>query len=346
MSGGVDSSVSAILLKEQGYEVIGATMSLWDDEKEEGGCGSSAAVEDAKKVCEILGISHYVFDFRETFQSCVIRDFIECYQNAMTPNPCIECNKYLKFRAFYQKAQELGCEYMATGHYAKVEYCEKYQQYVLKAAKAEKKDQSYVLYNIPKDLLPHILFPLSDFDNKDQIRELAMKKGLTIANKPDSQEICFIPDNDYGKFLREYGNQKVKTGNIVNQKGEVIGKHKGLIYFTIGQRKGLGITWPVPLYVIELDPKRNEVVVGEEKELYTQELVADQLNYLLMEDQQGPIEIKAKIRYSSKPAEATLYKEAAEARVKFKTPQRAVTKGQSVVFYIEDSIVLGGGKIK
>ena len=218
MSGGVDSSVAAILLKEQGYEVIGATMKLWKNPqiKED-----DSIIEDAKKVCEQLEIQHYIFDCQKEFENNVVNYFISSYQKGKTPNPCIECNKHLKFNYFYQKAQELGCEYIATGHYAKIEYSEKYQQFIVKKSNAGKKDQSYVLYNIPREILSKVLFPLGKFENKEQIRKIAEQKGIKTANKPDSQEICFIPDNNYGKFL-ENRLGKPKKGNIVNKTGKIL----------------------------------------------------------------------------------------------------------------------------
>lgn len=263
MSGGVDSSVSAVLLKEQGYEVMGATMRLWDKQKDE---KMNPSIRDAKKVCDKLHIPHYVFDARERFNQKVIQDFIECYERACTPNPCIECNEFLKFGFFYEKAKELGCDFIATGHYARKEYSNKYQQYVVKRAKAEKKDQSYFLYRISKEILPAIIFPLQDFEEKKQIRQIASKIGLDIWEKPDSQEICFIPDNCYPDFLFE-NRVATKQGKIVTKQGEVLGTHKGLIYYTIGQRKGLGISYSEPLYVIGLDKQKNQVIAGTQKEL-------------------------------------------------------------------------------
>lgn len=338
MSGGTDSSVAAILLKEQGYEVIGATMILWENENS---CSSLQTVKDAKTVCDALNIEHHVFEFKEEFKCSVIKDFIDCYNNAITPNPCIECNKHLKFKAFYKKAMELGCDYIATGHYAKTEYSEEYKQYVLKESNAGKKDQSYVLYGIPKEIISKILFPLGIFENKEQIREIASKYNLSVANKKDSQEICFIPDNNYEKFILENSNIKPKKGNIVNKKGEILGKHNGLINYTVGQRKGLGISNEVPLYVIELDKKNNQVIVGEEKEIYNDELCATNLNYLI--DLQDGQEVEAKIRYNSKKAIATFYKiDENNIKLKFKEPQRAITKGQSVVIYLNDTVAAGG----
>lgn len=341
MSGGVDSSVSAVLLKEQGYEVMGATMHLWAKQKDE---KMNLSIRDAKKVCDKLQIPHYVFDARERFNQKVIQDFIECYERACTPNPCIECNEFLKFGFFYEKAKELGCDFIATGHYARKEYSNKYQQYVVKRAKAEKKDQSYFLYRISKEILPAIIFPLQDFEEKKQIRQIASNIGLDSWEKPDSQEICFIPDNCYSRFLLE--NKVVtKSGNIVTKQGEVLGTHKGLIYYTIGQRKGLGISYSEPLYVIGLDKIKNQVIVGTQKELYGNHLIATNLNFLLDIPLSQPIEVLAKIRYRATPSKAILKVEKDGAKVEFNEPQRAITPGQSVVFYLDD-ILLGGGKIK
>ena len=376
MSGGVDSSVSALLLQEQGYEVIGATMRLWEENEqsdsreiiansncketiENGENKQNNAVEDAKKVCEKLGIKHYVIDLREEFQRRVVDNFICTYLFAKTPNPCVECNKFLKFDAFYKFAQELGCEYIATGHYAKNFYSNEFNQYVLAKADAIEKDQSYFLYGINKDILPYIIFPLSEFKDKAEIRKIAEENGLEVAQKKDSQEICFIQNNDYISFLKKYNDNVNNEGNIVLSNGEILGKHTGLINYTVGQRRGLGVSYKEPLYVIKLDKAKNEVIVGTEKELYTDELMANELNFLvdisslrsetkiqnnLQNNEQQEIEIEAKIRYRSKPAKATLKIEDNIAKVKFSEPQRAITPGQSVVFYL-NNIVLGGGKI-
>lgn len=347
MSGGVDSSVSALLLKQAGYEVIGATMKLWESEcgEEEGGCCSFSATNDAKRVCDKIEIPHYTLDCREAFKKHVICDFISCYRNAKTPNPCIECNKYLKFDMFYQKALELECDYISTGHYAKVEFSEKYNQYVMKKSNADKKDQTYFLYSIHKEILPKLIFPLEHFKDKAEIRKIAEEKGLVVAHKPDSQEVCFIPDNNYVGFLEKNMEKKPKEGNIVLKDGTIVGKHRGLIYYTVGQRKGLGIAYREPLYVLQLDEQKNEVVVGIEEELYSNNLYANELNFLLNMDLSKPIHVKAKIRYRAKEAEAILYpEENGIVKVEFKEPQRAITPGQSVVFYIDD-VVLGGGKI-
>lgn len=350
MSGGVDSSVSAIILKEQGYEVIGATMKLWEDKNNpevESGCCSFSAVNDAKRVCDQLGIPHYTLNCEDEFKTHVIDNFINCYKNAGTPNPCVECNKYLKFGAFYRKALELECDYLATGHYAKTEFSDKYNQYVLKMSDEKAKDQSYFLYGIPKEVLPKMLFPLKNMSSKEDVRKIARENNLQVADKKDSQEICFIPDNDYGKFLEQNLKKLPPKGDIVLEgSNEILGKHKGLIYYTIGQRKGLGIAYKEPLYVIKLDAKNNKVIVGTEKQLYNNTLKANNVNILLNIDLNKPINVKAKIRYRSKPAEAILeLDEKGIATLNFKEPQRAITIGQSVVFYIDEDIVLGGGTI-
>ena len=349
MSGGVDSSVAAILLKQAGYEVIGGTMVLWEGPK------SSLVVEDAKKVCEKLGIEHHVFHLEKEFHEKVIAPFIGCYACAKTPNPCIECNRYLKFGLFYEKAKQLGCDYIATGHYAKIQWSKTYQQYVLTKSKATKKDQTYFLYSIPQELLDKILFPLADFTDKTEIRKIAEEHDLVVAAKKDSQEVCFIPNDDYVTFLMDHfkksGNSLPRKGAILRKDGTVLGTHKGLIYYTVGQRKGLGIAYPEPLYVLKLDPDKNEVIVGTKEELYETTLQANELNFLLKDINlvSKPVEVMAKIRYRAEPAKAFLRVSNSGEKEKiatlvFEKPQRAITKGQSVVFYVGD-VVLGGGII-
>ena len=341
MSGGVDSSVSALLLKEQGYEVIGTTLELFAGSS----CCNVNTYLDAKNVCNSIGIPHFTYDCKEQFKEKVIQDFIDCYACCKTPNPCIECNKYMKFGFMHEKAKELGCNYIATGHYAKTEYSEKYSRWVLKKSNAGRKDQSYVLWNIPKDLIEHILFPLSDFESKDEIREIARNHNLKVANKPDSEDICFVPDGNYKKFLENNSDIKPKAGNIVNSKGEVLGKHTGLYNYTIGQRKGLGISYKVPLFVIGFNKEKNEVIVGEEKELYQKEILVTDINLLLVDEIKDWIEVEVKTRYSAKVAKAKIIQEENNIKLIFDEPQRAITPGQSAVFYIGD-IVLGGGKIQ
>jgi tRNA-specific 2-thiouridylase len=348
MSGGVDSSVSAILLKQQGYDVIGVTMKLWQNDEDlecSSGCCSLSSSYDAKRVCDLLGIPHYVFNFTKEFKKYVIDDFVDKYKKGKTPNPCIECNKYLKFDIMYKKARELGIDYIATGHYAKTEYSEKYNKYVLKKSEAIHKDQTYALYNMPKEIVDKVLFPLGNFKEKSEVRKIAEEHNLLIAKKPDSQEICFIPDNDYVKFLKEHMNEKIKEGNITDKNGKILTKHKGIINYTIGQRKGLGLSESEPLYVVKLDKENNNVIVGNEEDIYSNEVYAEDINYLLLDNINEPINITAKIRYSAKEEKAILYPLTNNtAKVVFENKQRAVTPGQSIVFYIDD-YVLGGGKI-
>ncbi len=340
MSGGVDSSVSAILLKEAGYEVYGVTMKLW----EEGGCCNYSATLDAVKVCNQLGIQHYTLNYEKLFCEKVVNNFIEGYSNCLTPNPCIECNRYLKFGAMWEKAKELGIDYISTGHYAKTEFSEKYNKYVLKKSNNLKKDQSYVLYNIPKDLLDKVIFPLGNFNDKEEVREIARRNKLAVASKHDSEDICFIPDGDYKKFLEKNSDLKPKEGNIVNSNGEVLGKHKGLYYFTIGQRKGLGIAYKEPLFVIGFNKLKNEVIVGTKNEIYKKEILVNDINLLLMDDINEPTKVKVKTRYSSSEADALIEKVDGKIKVVFDELQPRLTPGQSAVFYIND-VVLGGGKI-
>ncbi len=340
MSGGVDSSVSALLLKNKGFEVIGTTLELFAGSS----CCNTNTYLDAKNVCNQIGIPHVIFDYKREFKEYVINDFINCYANCKTPNPCIECNRHMKFGVMYEKAKKMGCEYIATGHYAKTEYSEKYGRWVLKQSNAGKKDQSYVLWNIPKDLISHILFPLSDFKNKEEIRQIARDNNLKVANKPDSEDICFVPDGNYKVFLENNSDIKPHEGNIVNSEGKVLGKHKGLYNYTIGQRKGLGISNSVPLFVLGFNKDKNEIIVGEEDKLYKKELLVTNINLLLVDEIKNPIEVGVKTRYSSKIAKAKIVEENENIRVIFDEPQRAITPGQSAVFYIDD-IVLGGGKI-
>ena len=341
MSGGVDSSVSAVLLQEQGYEVIGATMELFKS----GSCCNINTYIDAKAVCNSIGIPHFTYDYQKEFKEHVIKDFIECYSNQRTPNPCIECNKYMKFGLMWEKAKELGCEYIATGHYAKTEYSKKYGRWVLKKSNAGKKDQSYVLWSMPKELVGHVLFPLGNFESKDQIREIAREHNLKVASKPDSEDICFIPDGNYKKFLENNSNLKPKPGNIVMQDGTILGKHNGLYNYTIGQRKGLGISYKEPLFVIGFNSLKNEVIVGEKDKLYRKEMLVKDINLLLIDKIEGKMKVTVKTRYSANEEKATIRMADEDTiKVEFDNPVQRITPGQSAVFYIED-IVVGGGKI-
>ena len=341
MSGGVDSSVSALLLKEQGYEVIGTTMELFAGSS----CCNTNTYIDAKNVCNQIGVPHFIYNFKDEFKKYVIDDFINCYSNCLTPNPCIECNKFMKFGLMYEKAKELGCEYIATGHYAKTEYSENYGRWVLKKSKAGKKDQSYVLWNIPKDLVEHVVFPLADFESKDEIRKIARENNLKTANKPDSEDICFIPDGNYKRFLEENSDLKPKKGNIVHVNGTVLGKHNGLYNYTIGQRKGLGISYKEPLFVVGFNRAKNEVIVGEKEYIYKTEMIVKNINLLLVDKIEEPMRVSVKTRYSSKEEMATIEMVDDDTiKVVFDNPVARITPGQSAVFYLDD-IVVGGGKI-
>lgn len=341
MSGGVDSSVSALLLKEEGYDVIGTTMELFAGSS----CCNTNTYIDAKNVCNQIEIPHFIYNFKDEFKKYVIDDFINCYANCLTPNPCIECNKFMKFGLMYEKAKELGCEYIATGHYAKTEYSEEYGRWVLKKSKAGKKDQSYVLWNIPKELIEHVVFPLADFESKDEIRKIAREHNLKTANKPDSEDICFVPDGNYKRFLEENSEIKPKKGNIVHVNGKVLGKHNGLYNYTIGQRKGLGISYKEPLFVVGFNKEKNEVVVGEKDYIYKREMIVKDVNLLLVDSIDEPMKVSVKTRYSSAEEDATVEMiDANTIKVVFENPVARITPGQSAVFYLGD-IVVGGGKI-
>ncbi len=347
MSGGVDSSVAAYLLKEQGYDVIGVTMQIWQEDKEyeerEGGCCSLSAVDDARRVADKIGIPFYVLNFRDSFKKNVIDYFIDEYMEGKTPNPCIACNKYLKFDELLKKAQGIGADYIATGHYAKIE--EHNGRYILVKSDDDKKDQTYALYNMTQEQLEHTLMPCGEY-TKDRIREIAKEIGLDVHNKKDSEEICFISDNNHGKYISEAMPGKVKQGNFVDKDGNILGKHKGIVYYTIGQRKGLGLAMGRPVFVTDINPLTNEVVVGAEEDIFKTDLICKDINFIAFDNLDKSLELKAKIRYSAKPATATITPlENGKVRVSFKEKQRAITKGQSVVFYLDD-LVVGGGIIE
>lgn len=333
LSGGVDSSVCAYLLKRSGYEVIGATMKLLDNDTEE-----------IKDIANQLNINYLELDYRKEFKEEVINYFADEYLQGKTPNPCIVCNKLFKFEKFYQYAKENNIKYIATGHYAKIEYSDKYQRYVLKKSKNKEKDQSYFLYNINKEILPYILFPLSDYNSKEEIRQIAKDNNLSVYSKSDSQDICFIKDNDYKKFLINNNYVKETTGNIILN-GKIIGIHTGLYKYTIGQRKGLGIAYEEPLYVTGFNKEKNELYVGTEKDLYTKTFKVKNYNLLLVEDIKEPLLVDVKIRYKSKESKAYINIIEDYINVAYLEPQKGVTSGQSAVFYIDD-IVLGGGIIE
>lgn len=337
----MDSSVAALLLQKQGYEVIGVTMKLWRDE-DFATPNSSDSTEDAKIVCEKLGIEHHVVDMSNEFKKYVVDYFIDSYKNCKTPNPCVECNRFLKFGKMFEVADQFGAEFVSTGHYARVGYDENLSRYVIKKSAAGKKDQTYVLYVIDQTKLSRVLFPLGDFENKDSIRQIAQENGLLTARKRDSQEICFIPNNDTRGFIDKY--IPPKSGNIVNADGKMLGCHNGIAHYTLGQRKGMGISSSEPIFVTKLDKKSNTVVVGSNNDLFVSELYARNVNWHIINELNAPLRVEAKIRYSACEAPATVYPEKGRVKVIFENPQRAVTPGQSVVFYIGD-VLAGGGII-
>ncbi|MDF2614818.1 MAG: mnmA [Clostridia bacterium] len=347
MSGGVDSSVAAYLLKEQGYDVIGMTMQIWQKDAEadkDGGCCGLSAVDDARRVCQKLDIPHYVMNFRDDFKKHVIDYFLEEYQNARTPNPCIACNRYVKWESMLQKSLQIGADYIATGHYARVIKDEKTGRYMLKQSKTLAKDQTYALYNLTQYQLAHTLMPLGDY-TKDEVREIAKKIGLAVATKPDSQEICFVPDDDYAGYIARETGEKPKSGHFLNKNGKVIGQHKGIIHYTIGQRKGLGLSMGKPVFVTRINPKDNTVTVGDNEELFTTTVYANNLQFMAFEKLEGELLCLAKIRYSHQASPCRIKMVDDEIILcEFEENQRAITPGQAIVFYDGD-IVLGGGTI-
>ena len=342
MSGGVDSSAAALLLKRQGYDCVGAMMKLYDGETAEGGCCSAADAEDARSVAHRLGMDFYVFNETERFARDVMDFFVAEYCAGHTPNPCIDCNRCLKFGAFLDRALTLGCDYIATGHYARVAYED--GRYRLLRGKDRHKDQSYVLYQLTQEQLSHLLLPVGEYD-KPTIRALAAEAGLINAEKPDSQDICFVPDGDYVNFLQDYGHVELTEGDFVDKSGRVLGRHKGLAAYTTGQRKGLGVSAEKRLYVISKDAASNTVLLGDDADLFTTTLTAARLNWIEPEPD-GPLRVTAKTRYSQREAAATVTPlPDARVRVDFDEPQRAITAGQAIVFYDGERVV-GGGTIE
>ena len=353
MSGGVDSSVAAIMLQKQGYEVIGLFMRNWDSfadgevegapTTDEGICPQEVDYNDAKKVCDKLGIPLYRKDFIKEYWDYVFTYFLDELKKGRTPNPDIMCNKYIKFDQFAKEAEKLGADYIATGHYARVEQLPN-GRYAIRHSATWSKDQTYALYNLTQDQLRRTLMPVGEYE-KDQIREIAKEIGLLIANKPDSQDICFVSDDDYASFIEEESNQKIPEGNFVTPDGKILGRHKGIIHYTIGQRKGLGLSLGYQAFVLEIRPDTNEVVIGTNEDLMTTRVRANKLNFMTVEDLEGEMRVFAKIRYNHKGDWCTVRKTGEdEIECIFETPQRAVTPGQALVLYDGD-YVLGGGTI-
>ncbi len=343
MSGGVDSSVAAICTLQGGWQGVGATMSLHVGA--DGTCGSAAEQADARTVADRLGMPFHVLDYTADFARCVMEPFIAAYEQGDTPNPCIECNRHMKFARLYEFARQQGCDKVVTGHYARVEYDENRGKYVLKKAKNTAKDQTYVLYFLTQEQLAHTLFPLGEFESKEQVRQVAEEHGFHNARKRDSQDICFVPDGDYAAFIRHRTGKEYPPGDFVDESGRVLGRHKGLIRYTTGQRRGLGLALPAPLYVKGKNLTDNTVILSPEEGLYTTRLVADGFNWVSGETPDGPVRVTAKTRYSARGAVA-IVTPLLDGRVEvvFDQPQRAVTRGQAVVLYSGDEVV-GGGRI-
>ena len=346
MSGGVDSSVAAFLIREKGMDAVGCTMKLYDNDDaaipKENTCCSLDDIEDARSVSYRLGMPYYVFNFKDDFKEKVIDNFIYCYEHGMTPNPCIECNRYLKFNKLFERAKIMDCDYVVTGHYARIEKTP--EGFILKKAIDDTKDQSYVLYSLTQEQLEHTLFPLGEL-TKTKAREIAEQNGFINANKPDSQDICFVPDGDYAKVIKAHTGKEYLPGNYVSTSGEILGTHKGIINYTIGQRKGLGIALGEPRFVCRIDPARNEVVLGINDELMTKNVHVVDVNWILGFAPGSTFECSARVRYKHKeqPCVVTV-NEDGSCDVAFEDSIRAATPGQSCVFYKGD-VVLGGGKI-
>ncbi len=344
MSGGVDSATTAALLKEQGHEVIGVTMQLWDYGESEGGCCSADEVCDARRVAYEVGIPHYVVNYMDSFKKLIISDFVEKYDSGLTPIPCILCNQFMKFNFLLKRSLELGADYLATGHYAKIEYNQQTGKFTLGKAADSNKDQSYFLFTLGQKELSRLIFPLGD-KTKPQVRDLAGEMDLKVAKKPESMGVCFITGNSYRQFLEPYLDRGKREGDIVDMDGKFVARHNGISSFTIGQRRGLGFANGKPMYVISIDSINNKVVVGEEENLFNSRLIADNLSWV-DEPPEGDIVVESKIRYRHNPGRSTVRLISSDnAEVVFDEPQKAITPGQAVVFY-KDNNVVGGGWIK
>ncbi len=348
MSGGVDSSVAAYLLKEQGYDVVGVTMQIWQDDdpdkvQDEGGCCGLSAVDDARRVAKGLDIPYYVMNFKDDFKEKVIDYFVEEYKNGRTPNPCIACNRYVKWESLLTRSLGIGADYIATGHYAKVVQLAN-GRYALRQSKTIKKDQTYALYNLTQDQLSKTLMPVGDY-TKEEIRVIAENISARMASKPDSQEICFVPDDDYAGFIKDYSGDTFEAGNFVDLNGNVLGRHKGIIHYTIGQRKGLGLNLGRPGFVVDINPETREIVVGTNEDVFARGCIINRINLMAIDQVEGRMTYKAKVRYSQKPAECTIRMiDDNRMEVLFTDKQRAITPGQALVIY-DDDLVVGGGTI-
>lgn len=350
MSGGVDSSVAALLMKEKGYDCIGITMKLYDAETGQAcrsrTCCTLEDVEDARQVAATLSIPYYVLNFKDDFQKKVILPFVETYEAGGTPNPCIRCNRLMKHEKLYKKGEELGCRYIVTGHYARIRYDKEKDRYLLLKAKDEKKDQSYVLYFLSQEQLKHSMFPLGEYESKEEIRAIAEKNGFFNADKPDSQDICFVTNGDYGDFLEKFRGKPYPEGHFVDENGQKLGKHRGIVRYTIGQRKGLGLALKEPMYVVGKDLGKNQVILSTKEGLHSEGLLAYDFNWISMDPPKAEFPVTAKTRYNAKPVPAFVScEEDGTVKVRFEKPERAVAPGQAVVLYDGD-IVVGGGTIK
>ena len=347
MSGGVDSSVSAYRMQQVGYECVGCTMRLYENdmigEDLMGTCCSMKDTEDARAVTKRLGMDYHIFHYEQLFQKEVIESFVTSYEMGETPNPCIECNRCFKFHHLFDKMEKLGCDCIVTGHYARIEYDRSVGRYLLKKGEDPAKDQSYVLYTMTQDQLAHTRFPIGDI-SKDEVRRIAEEMGFVNAHKHDSQDICFVPDGDYAAFMERYRKRTYPKGDFVDRQGNVLGRHKGYIRYTIGQRKGLGISAEHPWYVVAIDPRTNTVTLGEDRDLFQRELWADRINLISVEKIETPMRIKAKIRYRQTEQPAVAEQVGDRLKITFDEPQRAITKGQAVVMY-QGEVVVGGGVI-
>lgn len=348
MSGGVDSSVAAYLLKQEGYTVIGVTMQIWQSEDPaqvaaDNGCCGLSAIADARRVAQTIGIDHYVMNFRDDFQKTVIDYFVDAYASAQTPNPCIACNRYVKWESLLQRSRALGADYIATGHYARIRKLPSGRYTIYNSVTAQK-DQTYALYSLTQEQLQHTLMPVGDY-TKDQIRAIAEKIGLRVAKKPDSQDICFVPDHDYASFVEAQRGESFAEGNFVDTSGSVLGRHRGIIHYTVGQRKGLGLSLGRPAYVVAIDAVRNEVIIGDDCDIRHDALLANDVNYMA-EDRFDPNKrYRAKIRYAHEGDWCRVETQTnGRIRIVFEKPQRAITPGQAVVLYIDDCVA-GGATI-